>query len=134
MDGRPSEAGGELRGRLAAKHRYNVATMGIFLLVSYIRLFELTLLALGATNLFRESGALVIVIADVLAIVFVVACGVLAERAVARFRSLNPQFCSIYEPNFWWHERLWKRASSSPTAPRSAPAAPSGSQHSSTMA
>jgi uncharacterized membrane protein len=81
-----------------------------------------------------EKGSLVIVIADVLAIVFVVACGVLAERAVARFRSLNPQFCSIYEPNFWWHERLWKRASSSPTAPRSAPAAPSGSQHSSTMA
>jgi len=21
---------------------------------------------------------------------------------------LTPQFCSIYEPYFWWHERLWK--------------------------
>ena len=24
------------------------------------------------------------------------------------FRRLQPQFCSIYEPYFWWHERFWK--------------------------
>ena len=24
------------------------------------------------------------------------------------FRRLQPQFCSIYDPYFWWHERLWK--------------------------
>jgi hypothetical protein len=21
---------------------------------------------------------------------------------------LSPQFCSIYQPYYWWHERLWK--------------------------
>ena len=25
-----------------------------------------------------------------------------------RFRSLRPQYCSIYDPYFWWHERYWK--------------------------
>ena len=24
------------------------------------------------------------------------------------FRRMSPQFCSIYDPYFWWHERLWK--------------------------
>ena len=30
------------------------------------------------------------------------------ERAVDGFRPLRPQFCSIYDPYFWWHERYWK--------------------------
>ena len=30
------------------------------------------------------------------------------ERAATGFRRLQPQFCSIYEPYFWWHERFWK--------------------------
>jgi non-ribosomal peptide synthetase-like protein len=32
----------------------------------------------------------------------------LLERCLASFRSLRPQLCSIYDPYFWWHERLWK--------------------------
>ena len=24
------------------------------------------------------------------------------------FRRLKPQYCSIYDPYFWRHERLWK--------------------------
>jgi hypothetical protein len=31
-----------------------------------------------------------------------------AERVIGRFRPLQPQLCSTYEPYFWWHERLWK--------------------------
>jgi len=33
---------------------------------------------------------------------------VLVERLVMRFRLLQPQYCSIYDPYFWRHERLWK--------------------------
>ena len=29
-------------------------------------------------------------------------------RSVMGFRRLTPQFCSIYDPHFWRHERLWK--------------------------
>jgi serine acetyltransferase len=25
-----------------------------------------------------------------------------------RFGTLRPQYCSIYDPYFWWHERYWK--------------------------
>ena len=32
----------------------------------------------------------------------------LIERAANGFRDLTPQFCSIYDPYFWRHERLWK--------------------------
>lgn len=33
---------------------------------------------------------------------------VLVERLVGGFRPLEPKLCSIYDPYFWWHERLWK--------------------------
>jgi hypothetical protein len=33
---------------------------------------------------------------------------VLTERLALRFRSLRPRMCSIYDPYFWSHERLWK--------------------------
>jgi len=33
---------------------------------------------------------------------------ILVERCIASFRRLSPQLCSIYDPYFWWHERLWK--------------------------
>ena len=33
---------------------------------------------------------------------------VLLERAIKGFRRLRPRYCSIYDPNFWRHERLWK--------------------------
>ena len=32
----------------------------------------------------------------------------LVERCVAGFRSLQPTYCSIYDPYFWLIERLWK--------------------------
>jgi non-ribosomal peptide synthetase-like protein len=32
---------------------------------------------------------------------------VLVERLITK-RGLRPQFCSIYDPYYWWHERLWK--------------------------
>ncbi|GAA1299569.1 hypothetical protein GCM10009610_06600 [Pseudonocardia xinjiangensis] len=44
----------------------------------------------------------------VLAVVFSVFYVVLAERLVAGFKNLEPRYCSIYDPYFWWHERYWK--------------------------
>lgn len=43
-----------------------------------------------------------------LALGFTAVYFVLVERAIAAFRALRPQLCSIYDPNFWLHERLWK--------------------------
>jgi non-ribosomal peptide synthetase-like protein len=33
---------------------------------------------------------------------------VITEHLVTRFRRLRPQYCSIYDPYFWRHERYWK--------------------------
>ena len=98
----------ELPRRLAAKNRHNAVTMGLYLLVRWIHLFGVTLLVLGAADLYPSFGASVIVLASVLILLFMVIYFVLVERAVAVFRALSPQFCSIYEPYFWWHERFWK--------------------------
>ncbi len=101
-------SGDELRRRLAAKNRHNVATMGLYLLVRWGYFFGVTLLALGAVDLYFSFGASVIALAIVLSVLFSVVYFVLVERAATVFRALRPQYCSIYEPYFWWHERYWK--------------------------
>jgi non-ribosomal peptide synthetase-like protein len=100
--------GDELRSRLAAKNKYNIQTMGVFLLTRWLHVFLVTVLGLAAVALY---GALAQVdVAAILALSVIVSSGyvVLLERGIAAFRPLRPQYCSIYEPYFWWHERLWK--------------------------
>ena len=100
--------GPERRRRLAAKNRYNAATIGWYLLVRWFYLFGLALLALftagtdGQSNMLSTASML---IAD---LGFTVGYWVLVDRAVTGFRRLRPQYCSIYEPAFWQHERFWK--------------------------
>jgi non-ribosomal peptide synthetase-like protein len=98
----------ELPRRLAMKDRYNAISMGIYLLVRWFNVFVITLLALGAVDLYPLFGALSIAIGSVFAIVFSVSYLVLVERLVAGFKDLHPRYCSIYDPYFWWHERYWK--------------------------
>jgi len=98
----------ELGSRLAAKNRYNLRTMGLLLLVRWMFLFGITLIGLAGADLHDRFGASAVAAATILAVAFTVAYGVLVERAAAKFRSLSPQFSSIYEPYFWWHERYWK--------------------------
>ncbi|HYZ08342.1 MAG TPA: Pls/PosA family non-ribosomal peptide synthetase [Pseudonocardiaceae bacterium] len=98
----------ELGSRLAAKNRYNLRTMGLFLLVRWMNVFGVTLVGLAGADLHDRFGASAVAVSAILIVAFTVAYGVLVERAALKFRSLSPQFCSIYEPYFWWHERYWK--------------------------
>ncbi|MDQ3763727.1 MAG: phosphopantetheine-binding protein [Actinomycetota bacterium] len=98
----------ELRRRLAAKNKHNVVTMGLYLLVRWIFFFGVTLLAMGAVDLYQSFGASVIVLTNVLILLFSVVYFVLVDRAVRSFQALRPQGCSIYELAFWRHERFWK--------------------------
>ncbi|MEU1184673.1 Pls/PosA family non-ribosomal peptide synthetase [Streptomyces sp. NPDC005820] len=100
--------GGELRRSLAAKNRYNIRSMLLFLLVRWLYFFVLTLLALADLDLYDSYGHLLIAVFLVLTLAFTPVYFVLVERAVVAFRGLRPQLCSIYDPYFWWHERLWK--------------------------
>jgi non-ribosomal peptide synthetase-like protein len=102
------KSGDELRRRLTAKNKSNLCSMGLFLLLRWIHFFGVTLLASAAVGLYDSFGASVIALNIVLTLLFTVAYFVLMERGVTRFRALRPQFCSIYDLYFWWHERFWK--------------------------
>ncbi|HSL07621.1 MAG TPA: Pls/PosA family non-ribosomal peptide synthetase [Pseudonocardiaceae bacterium] len=102
------KSGGELRHRLSAKNRHNAVTIGLFLVVRWIYFFAVTLLALGAADLHYWLGELALAAAMVVTVPLSVAYFVLVDRAVTAFRTLQPRFCSIYDPYFWQHERFWK--------------------------
>jgi non-ribosomal peptide synthetase-like protein len=106
--------GDELSRRLAAKKRYNTATMGVFLLVRWIRFAVVMLIAVAAAEHFASFGAWAIAAASLLLLLFGVGYSILVERLVTRFHPLTPQFCSIYQPYFWWHERVWKLLATAP--------------------
>ena len=102
--------GDEFRRRLAAKNRHNAVTIGLFLLAVWIFLFELTVVARVAMDLSASVGSSAYAMATILALVVYVAHFALAERLSTMFRPLQPRYCSIYDPYFWWHERYWKLA------------------------
>jgi non-ribosomal peptide synthetase-like protein len=100
--------GEELRRHLAAKNRHNAVTIGLYLLAWWVFAFELIVLSGIAADLHGSMGAPVVGLSMALAIVLYVAHFVLVERLATGFGDLEPQFCSIYKPYFWWHERYWK--------------------------
>ena len=102
--------GEELRRRLAAKNRHNAVTIGLYLAAWWIFFFELTVVAWVAAGLYGSLGAFVIALAGIVALVLRVVHFALVERLSTLFRALKPLYCSIYQPEFWSHERFWKLA------------------------
>ncbi|MFE9926934.1 Pls/PosA family non-ribosomal peptide synthetase [Streptomyces sp. NPDC005774] len=100
--------GAELRRSLAAKNRCNIRSMVLFLLVRWFFFFVITVLALANVELHGSFGYVAIAAFLVATLTFTPLYFVLVERAIVAFRGLRPQLCSIYDPYFWWHERLWK--------------------------
>ncbi|OAH13655.1 Pls/PosA family non-ribosomal peptide synthetase [Streptomyces jeddahensis] len=100
--------GDELRRNLAAKNRYNIRSMVFFLLVRWLYFFVLTVIALADFDFYDSFGHVLIAAFLVFSLAFTPLYFVLVERAILAFRGLRPQLCSIYDPYFWWHERLWK--------------------------
>ncbi|MFI2351743.1 Pls/PosA family non-ribosomal peptide synthetase [Streptomyces sp. NPDC019443] len=105
------QTGDELRRRLAAKNKHNAATAGLYLLARWIHFFVITLITMGAADLYPSIGASAFAPAGVLTLAFTVVHFALFERAVTGFKAHRPLYCSIYEPSFWRHERFWKMAS-----------------------
>ncbi|GGW80779.1 hypothetical protein GCM10010503_67790 [Streptomyces lucensis JCM 4490] len=100
--------GDTLRRRLAAKNRYNLRSMALMLFVRWVQVFVLTLLALASVDLYGVVGHVVIALYLAVTLAFSTAYYVLVERCITSFRRLRPRLCSIYDPEFWAHERLWK--------------------------
>lgn len=103
--------GDELERRLRAKNRSNLGSMGLYLFVRWLHWFVLTVLGFAAVDLYGGEGiggGLLIGASLMLGLGFTAGYYVLVERLVGGFRPLEPKLCSIYDPYFWWHERLWK--------------------------
>ncbi len=100
--------GEALRRGLKAKNRYNLRTIGILLGARWFGLFLVMLLDFAALELAGVAGHLVMAVLFALSLVITGFYITLLERCVARFRTLRPTYCSIYDPYFWLHERLWK--------------------------
>ncbi|WP_274918226.1 Pls/PosA family non-ribosomal peptide synthetase [Streptomyces sp. WZ-12] len=100
--------GDELRRRLAAKNRYNLRSIGLLLLLRWLHFFALTLLSVATFYRDDALGQLLDAVFLVFSVGFTAAYFGLIERCLMRFRPLQPKVCSIYDPYFWHHERLWK--------------------------
>ncbi|MFJ9894462.1 Pls/PosA family non-ribosomal peptide synthetase [Streptomyces sp. NPDC091280] len=103
--------GAELKRRLTLKNRANLRSMGLYLFVRWLHWFVLTVLGFAAVDLYGGEGiggGLLIGASLMLGLGFTAAYYVLVERLVGGFRPLEAKLCSIYDPYFWWHERLWK--------------------------
>jgi non-ribosomal peptide synthetase-like protein len=98
----------EQRRKLRAKNWHNLRTIGIFLFARWLHVFLITVLVLAAFDSYGGFAQLEMGILLAVSVMITPAYFVLVERLVRGFRPLQPQYCSIYDPYFWRHERLWK--------------------------
>ena len=101
--------GEALRRGLAAKNRFNLWTIGIFLSTRWLGVLLLVLIDLAAIEFFYDVYGHA-VMASLFALSTVVAAiyYALVERCFETLGPPPPAICSIYDPRFWWVERVWK--------------------------
>jgi non-ribosomal peptide synthetase-like protein len=101
-------SGDEVRRGLAAKNWYNIRTIGLFLFARWLGVFLIVLLDLAALDLYGAFANVPMAALFALGLLVSALYYALAERCLTGFRSLQPTICSIYAPDFWLYERLWK--------------------------
>jgi non-ribosomal peptide synthetase-like protein len=101
--------GEALRRGLAAKNRFNLGTIGIFLFTRWVGVFLITLIDVAAFEFFYDVFAHAIMAAlFALSVVAAAVYYALVERCLEALGPPPPAICSIYDPAFWWVERIWK--------------------------
>ncbi len=100
--------GDVLRRGLAAKDRYNLRTMGVLLLTRWMGFFSFALIYLAALELYDVLLHAVSAVLFALSLVVTAIHFTLVERGMEGLRPVQPTICSIYHPDFWSVERLWK--------------------------
>jgi non-ribosomal peptide synthetase-like protein len=94
--------------RLRRKNLYNLGTALIFLASRWVAftcfVFLLWQIAWSYSH-FSILGLFAVIVAST---AFTMAFFIALERAILRFKRLQPRLVSIYDPYFWLHERYWK--------------------------
>ncbi len=100
--------GEALRRGLAAKNWCDLRTIGIFLVTRWMGVFLFAFLYLTAVELYDvlPYGVSAAFFALSVVVTAVYLCGV--QRCVVAVHPTQPTICSIYHPDFWWAERIWK--------------------------
>ena len=102
-------SGEALRRALAAKNRFNLGTIGIFLFTRWFGLFLMTVIDLAAIELFSGVwGYTIMATLFTLSAVVAAVYYALVERCLEAISPPPPAICSIYDRDFWWVERVWK--------------------------
>ena len=101
--------GEALRRGLAAKNRFNLRTMGLFLLTRWAGVFLVAALDLAALELFPDVwGHVVMALLLAGSAVAAAVYYAVVEGCFERLGPPPPAICSIYDARFWWVERVWK--------------------------
>jgi len=101
--------GEALARNLAAKNRFNLWTIGIFLFTRWLGVFLIMFIDLAALEYFDDVfGNVVMALLFALSAVVAAVYYALVERWFERLGPPPPPICSIYDPAFWWVERVWK--------------------------
>ena len=100
--------GDEFEKRLAAKTRHNIGSMGLYLLTRFVAMYIGLLIFVVIMSDPPLDVPLRLTVGGMAAFVLLGAYGLLVEWWSLRFRRLQPRTVSIYDPEFWWHERHWK--------------------------
>ncbi|HEY3230012.1 MAG TPA: Pls/PosA family non-ribosomal peptide synthetase, partial [Roseiflexaceae bacterium] len=100
--------GEALRRGLAAKNRCDLQTIGVFLFTRWVAVFLFALLYLAALELYDvlPHGVNAGFFALSVVVIAVYLTGV--QRCIIALRPVRPTICSIYHPDFWCAERIWK--------------------------
>jgi non-ribosomal peptide synthetase-like protein len=104
------------RVRLRRKNAYNAVTALMFVTYRWLAVFAALVLSATALAYYDRFGVFALFAAAVAFAGGSIVFFVLLERASLRFRRLEPQLASIYDPYFWFHERHWKLSDSPITA------------------
>jgi non-ribosomal peptide synthetase-like protein len=100
--------GEPLRRGLEAKNRYNLRTIGLFLFTRWVGVFLFALFYLPAIELYDVLPHVVSAVLFALSIVITAVYFSVLHRCVEALHPMRPTICSIYHPDFWSAERLWK--------------------------
>ena len=101
-------SGEALRRGLAAKARYNLRSIGVFLFTRWMSFVLFATLYLAALELYDTLPHVVSAALFALSIVTTTVYFVLVHRCLDALHPTRPVICSIYHPDFWAVERLWK--------------------------
>jgi non-ribosomal peptide synthetase-like protein len=94
--------------RLFRKLVSNTISIGIYLLAHWIHFYLMVALFVFLYSEYEHLGAFFVPVFVLIAPVLSVLHFILVDRISAGFSRLQPQFCSIYDEYYWWHERYWK--------------------------